>query len=158
MRFLILLLAFCMVAVLGYAGVTAEILDITQDQSNGSIIVKTQYKLDGVEVISRYPKDEQGRSYWVTRYNIDKFAVMSDQQAKTYILNDLKQFAQSVIRQAYFKIANFDYTQEKADLLIGATGEVNTADILVDTNADGIADTIWYVKSDGTKTEEPYEP
>lgn len=158
MKKLLFALLLTMVAGLAYAGVDAEILDVAQDPANGSIIVRTQYKLDGVEVPSRYPVDAQGRSYWQTRYNVDKFAGMTDLQVKQYILKDLQSFGETLVRKAYFEKANFQYTQAKAALLIGTKGTIATADVVVDTNADGLADTRWVVKSDGTRTEEPYAP
>ena len=138
-------------------GVQAEILDVTQDPKNGSIIVRTQYKLDGVEVMSNYPP-LGGKYYWQTRYQIDKFAGMTDGQVKTYIFKDLAAFGKNLIRKRFFQLNNFQYIQDKANLLIGQTGTVNTAEVLVDTNADGVVDTKWVVSSDGTKTEEPYTP
>lgn len=137
--------------------VQIEILDVTQDTQNGSIIVRTQYKIDGVEVPSSYPP-LNGKYYWQTRYNIDKFAGMTDLAVKNYIFKDLAAFAKSLITKKYFATNNYQYIQDKANLLIGQTGTVNTAEVLVDTNADGVVDTKWIVSSDGTRTEEPYTP
>jgi len=137
--------------------VTAEILDVTQDPVNGSIVVKTQYKLDGVEVVSNYPL-LNGKYYWVTRYQLQSFAGITDLQAKQRILKDLQSHGQSLIRKKYLQQANFQYTQDKASLLIGTTGQIDTAEILVDMNGDGVNDTKWIIKTDGTRTEEPYTP
>ena len=157
MRILGLVLVLCFIATNAFADVTAEILDVTQDTNNGSIIVRTQYKIDGVEVPSRYPKLD-GKYYWQTRYNLNQFAGMTNAEAKTFIFKDIQSFCKSLIKKTYLKLNNYQYVQDKANLLIGQTGQVDSAEILVDTNADGIYDTKWIIKTDGTRTEEPYTP
>jgi len=137
--------------------VTAEILDVAQDQNTGAIIVRTQYKIDGVEVVSPYPP-LNGKYYFQTRYNLNQFAGMTDQQAKTFIFKDLQSHAKTLIIRTYLKLNNFQYVQDKANLLIGQSGQVDSAEILVDTNADNIPDTKWIIYTDGTRTEEPYTP
>lgn len=138
-----------------FAGVYAEIIDIVQDDSRGSIIVRTQYKIDGIEVISRYPK-LNGKYYHVTRYHINSFAGMTDPQARDYILADLTAHAKNLVKTTYLRKANFVFIQDKANLIIGTNGTVNQTSILVDTDADNILDTEWIVKTDGTRTEQPY--
>jgi hypothetical protein len=154
MKNILLIVAFIFLSSASvFADITAEIIDVSQDQKNYSIIVKTQYFLDGVEVKSNYPP-ENGKYYWVTRYNIDRFAGMTDQQVKNYILNEISQFGKVLISRSYFEKANLNFLQSKASLLIGQKETISTADIQVDKNLDGVIDTVWHVKSDGTKTEE----
>lgn len=156
MKRFLLALIFLFLTVPAFAGVVGTIIDVSQDEQ-GAIVVKTNYVLDGVEVQSRYPT-LNGQYYWVTRYNVDKFAGMTDAQVKTYILKDLQAFAQNLITKTFFQKANFSYTQAKANALIGTTGTVTTAEVLVDTNADNVPDTKWIVKSDGSYTSQAYTP
>ena len=137
--------------------ITAEILDVAQDPKNKSIIVRTQYKIDGVEVVSPYPQ-LNGKYYFQTRYNINQFAGMTDLQVKQRILLDLRSHGENLIRKTYFKQVNFQFAQDKANKLIGTTGTIQTAEILVDTNGDNIKDTKWIVYTDGHRDEEPYTP
>ena len=50
MKKLLLILAFILIATTANAQCVAEIRDVRQDEVRGSIIVETQYKLDGVVV------------------------------------------------------------------------------------------------------------
>lgn len=150
----VLCLVLLFMTSLAYADVTAEIVGKAIDD-NGNIIIRTQYKIDGVEVVSRYPKDEQGRYYWVTRYNIINFAGMTKAQIKQRVGRDIKAFAQNLIRQEYLKKANL--ALDTSDV-IGQTLTETTAEILVDTDGDGIPDKKWTVKNDGSKVESDYTP
>lgn len=151
---LLVIVLMCFVSC-AFADVIATILDVSQDANTGAIVVKTNYVVDGEQVVSRYPVLNT-KYYWVTRYNVDNFAGMTDLEVKNYILKDLKSFAENIIKQKYLSKANFSYSQSKANLLIGTSGTISTAEILVDTNADNIVDTKWTVKSDGTRTESAY--
>ena len=155
MKKLILALALVMVCGLAFAGYEAEILDVIQDPVNGSIIVKTQYKLDGVEVVSRYPQLD-GKYYWVTRYQLQSFAGMDDNEMKMHVLKDLMSFGENLIREAYLEKANLAFIQDNAATLIGTKNAAVSATILLDTNKDGVRDTKWIIFSDGTRTEEAY--
>lgn len=126
--------------------VEVEILDVSQDQENGTIIVKTNYKLDGIEVVSNYPKFN-GKYYWVTRYNVSSFAGLDDQQTKDKIFVELNNFADNLIIKEYYNKNNLTYVQNKAPLLVGQKSTKITADIRIDSN------TVWTVSSDGTKID-----
>lgn len=149
--FVLLMLAVCGVA---FADVTAEIIGKDLDE-NGNIVIRTQYKLDGEEVVSRYPRDEQGRSYWVTRYTVQNFAGMDANATKARILKDVKDYSKVLIQKDYLLTAN-----QSLDLssVLGATNTETEASILVDENQDGTPDKEWKVKTDGSKTDAVYTP
>lgn len=140
-----------------FADVTAEIIGKDIDE-NGNIRIKTQYKIDGVEVSSRYPP-ENGKYYWVTRYTSTNFAGMTKLQIAQRIVKDIKAFADSLIQKKYYSIANPALSNSTLfDTIVGQKLTETTASILVDTNGDNKPDTEYLVKTDGTKTEQPYTP
>lgn len=157
MKRILFSLILCLFCFQGFSDVTATILDVSQDSNSGAIIVKTQYKVDGVELVSNYPLLD-GKYYWQTRYNLNQFAGMTDGEVKTRIFKDIKAFGENVTCKTYLKQANFVYTKDKGSLLIGQTGTILSADILVDSDGDNIVDTKWIVKTDGTRIEEVYVP
>jgi len=106
------------------AEVTGTILGTAQDE-NGSIVVKTQYKIDGVVVPSRYPDEGQG-AYWVTRYSFQNFDGMDAKAIEARIQQDVDAFAQSLIAKKYTAEANASLDLKA---LIGKTFTSQTAEI-----------------------------
>lgn len=156
MKKVLLALVFCLVTSLAFADVTAEVLAYDADD-NGNIRIKTQYKIDGVEVISRYPTLND-KYYWVTRYSAFNFAGMNDIEIKTRIIEDIEAFSKSLIQKTYLTKTNAEIIKSNLSTLIGTKNTETIGSILVDTNGDKILDTEWVVKTDGTKTEIPYTP
>jgi len=140
-KFLALLLVLVTASVC-FADVTAEIIGNDID-SNGNIIVKTQYKIDGVEVKSPYPLQD-GKSYFVTRYNVVNFAGMNTTQIADRIKQDMTAYAQHLITNKYIKEEN-----AKVDFreIIGTSITQKTADIQISNT------TAWEVSTNGTKVE-----
>lgn len=140
-KFLALLLVLVTASVC-FADVTAEIIGNDID-SNGNIIVKTQYKIDGVEVKSPYPLQD-GKSYFVTRYNVVNFAGMNTTQIADRIKQDMTEYAQHLITNKYIKEEN-----AKVDFreIIGTSITQKTADIQISNT------TAWEVSTNGTKVE-----
>jgi hypothetical protein len=149
MRLLILILGFCLIASCVFAGVEATIVSKDIDD-NGNIRVWTQYKIDGVEVESRYPKID-GKSVYCTRYNAMNFYNMTDTQIKEKIVQDVDTHVGSLIQQKYIEINNQEILNKNLKTLINTTISKDTSLIQLDTNNDGIVDTNMTVKSDGTE-------
>lgn len=152
MKKFILVCLFLSITRFAFADVTATVIGNSIDD-NGAIVVKTQYKIDGMEVSSPYPKVDGKYCFW-TRYDITNFANMDNKQIESYILKDITNFSETLIRKKYIAIQN---ALCNLTGLINKTSSVSTADILVDTNNDGQPDTKWIVKTDGDKTTENYE-
>ena len=142
-----------------FADVTAEILGKEID-ANGNILIKTQYKIDSVEVPSRYPQ-ENGKYYWVTRYSIQNFANMDATQIQAKIDADLNAFSESLITKPFLEqqrtaLKDANTTLLSSDLLKNVVGhKVTTASakLNIDSNFDGIEDKELTVKTDGSKIE-----
>lgn len=151
MKRILLILVFCLFATNVFAGVTAEILAYDLDD-NGNIRVKTQYKIDGVEVISRYPT-LGGKYYFVTRYHTLNFAGMSDAEIKTRILEDVEAHAKSLIKKTYIEKSNLDIHDNHIKEVVGSKVTKTTTTIEVDTDGDGEKDTNYILKTDGSHAE-----
>jgi len=150
MKKLLLVLLFCLFATNVFAGVTAEILAYDLDD-NGNIRVKTQYKIDGVEVVSRYPQ-LGGKYYFVTRYHALNFAGMSDAEIKARILEDVENHAENLIKNTYMKKKNINIHDNHIKALVGSKVTETTTTVSVDTDGDNVNDEIWTIKSDGSHT------
>jgi hypothetical protein len=117
------------------ASVTGTILGTAQDE-NGSIVVKTAYYLDGVNVPSRYPV-ENGVYYWVTRYSFQNFDGMDAKGIEARVQQDVDQFAQSLIAKKFSaeenakvdlsKIVGKTFTSETAEIQLSATKALTVA-------------------------------
>lgn len=159
---LVLILAFCLITSFVFADVTAEIIGKDID-NNGNIRIKTQYKINDVEVPSNYPK-EDGKYYWVTRYSIQNFAGMTKLQIAERIKQDLKAFGEQLITKPFIeeqrillKNANQEFfNSTNLNNIVGQKLTVTNATLIIDKNFDGIMDTELTCKTDGTKTETPY--
>jgi len=145
-----------------FADVTAEIIGKDID-TNGNIIVKTQYKIDGIEVQSNYPQ-LGGKYYWVTRYSIQNFANMDATQVQARIDKDIKAYGEQLILKPFREQLRVDLKTANQNLfngdllkdIIGHKTTVETATMIIDKNFDGIVDTEIIAKSDGSKIEKDY--
>lgn len=149
MKILGIVLGLCLMASIALAGVEAEIVKVDFD---GTVInVWTQYKVDGVEVQSRYPKititDGEGvsKSYYVWRvgYNLFQFDGLSSEQIKTRVLKDVNEFANELGKNTYLKKANENYVST-IKATEGSKVSKDTFDLDFGTGK-------WTVKTDGTK-------
>lgn len=156
MKRLVLVILFLGLCKLCFADVTAEVVGKSIDD-NGNIVIKTQYKIDGKEVESRYPKDEQDRYYWVTRYSIQNFAnsTVSDR-----IDQDLKAYANQLItkpfqdeQRANLQKANADFYNDSMKDIVGHKITVTEATMNIDKDFDGKIDTELTVNTLGEKVE-----
>jgi len=156
MRRFILFLLFFLICSFSYAGVTGEVLAVDRDD-NGNIRVKTQYKIDGVEVKSRYPK-LNGKYYWVSRYRSHNFADMTDLEIKNRILRDVRKHSENLITDTFFRVDNERIINNNLPNLIGSMIIRNQSKVLIDIDGDNVFDKEWTVKTDGTKTERIITP
>lgn len=134
-----------------FADVTAEVLSYKIDD-NGNIEVHTQYKIDGVEVQSRYPQ-ENGKYYWVTRYAASNFGSMTEAQIKRRILSEIDSQTNALVVKSFIEKENQNIINNKLGTLVGSTVTKTQAEIGVDNDGDNKADKIWVVKTDGSKIE-----
>lgn len=147
----LLLALMVLVGSVAWADVTAEIIayDLSPD---GNIRIMTQYKVDGVEVPSRYPKVD-GKYVWYTQYTATNFAGMTALQAKQKIGAEIRNAGENILRQKYLEVENQDLINNFLTNLVGTTATYANAKITVDTDGDGIADKEWTVSTDGSRTE-----
>lgn len=153
MRVLAIVLSLVLISSVAFAKVTAEVLK-KDLEDNGNIRVYTQYKIDGVEVVSRYPK-LGGKYYWITRYTALIFAGMTDAQMEARILQDVNIYAERLTLETFIEKNNINIVANNLKTLVGSTVSKDSTTIRVDTDGDNIVDTEWTVKTDGTKTETP---
>jgi len=152
MRIIILILMTLFPVIPSWADVTAEIISYKIDQ-NGNIEVHTQYKIDGVEVVSRYPQ-ENGKYYWVTRYTASAFGNMTEPQIIARIMKEIDDESGALLLESYVKKINQTIATTKLGTLTGSKLTKTQADLKVDNDGDGKADQIWTVTSDGRKLSE----
>lgn len=157
-RKILLSVAILLLSVPAFAEVTAEVISYKID-GNGNIEVHTQYKVDGVEVVSRYPL-ENGKYYWVTRYDAVNFGSMTDAEIKQHILDDLKRNAEGFIARDFIKEENAKIVSQRFESieLVGSLAVALDAKILIADQKTGVAKEEWTVKTDGTKTVKDMTP
>jgi len=166
MKRFILAIIFCLVSGFAYADASFEI--VAQDiDNNGNIRVWTQHKIDGVEVVSQYPKIN-GKSVWATRYSKQNFAECKDKaEIEAKIMIDIANYSNALIQKEFDKnapktlnqirvdyntSANQAFVTANLDKLVGKTSTVATTSQKIDINNDGVIDTELTLKTDGTKT------
>lgn len=135
MKRLILVLLFCLITSLAYADVVGEIISIDRD-ANDNIRVWTQYKIDGVEVKSNYPKIN-GKAVYATRFAAHNFAGLSDSQIEARILRETKAHSKNLIKQEFIKktiSTNDDIYSNHLKTLVGKSITVDKAEIRIDDN------------------------
>ena len=162
----LLVLGFLIMAVPSWADVTAKIISFRLDD-NKNIEVHTQYKIDGVEVVSRYPQEDcddgvggTTKCYiWVTRYQILNFinldgTLMSDSEIKSKIVLDLQQFENSLIQKTYLEKKNQEIFNKNLKTIVGTLDSLSSTTITLKDSA-GKDITNLEVKTDGTATATP---
>jgi len=157
-----LIMFFVLFPAICFADVTAEVLSTTLD-ARGNIEVHTQYKVDGVEVVSPYPK-EDGKSYYVTRYSVQNFSGMTDAEKLARINQDLQAYGEQLIRKPYQNEAVQLVKDANADLiktdffktLAGKKVTITEAKMQLDTDFNGKPDKEWTMTTTN-KTEKQIE-
>ena len=146
-RRLILTVGMCLITTLSFAEVTAEIVSKDLDD-NGNIRIWVTYKIDGMEVPSRYPKIDN-KSVYCTRYDVRNFIGMNKTQIVSRIKQDLTAQAKNLIQQTFIKKKNalMDFNG-----IVGKNiTETNTTFPINETKQ-------WRVYSDGNYSEENLTP
>ncbi len=151
MKFLFALTLVLLLVGICFADVDAVILQYDKDE-NGNIKVYTNYKIDGVEVKSAYPKLND-KYYYVTRYDAANFYGMDKAQIESRIQVDIKQFGERLVYRAFIQKENDRIlTDDTLKDLVGKQVKITETTIQIDTNKDGTLDKELQVKTDGTKT------
>lgn len=147
-------IALSLIMVLGlasfsFADVVGKVVGKTIDE-NGNIVIQTAYYKDGVNVESRYPKmtikDENGNDtqvyYWQSRYTVQNFVDMSQEEQEARILQDVSQFAQALIQKDYIAKANADLMEgQMLQGIVGKSITETTAKIQVSPTKEWVVDT-----------------
>lgn len=95
---------FLMVASVANAGVMGEVLGSAQD-TNGNLVVKVAYYMDGVNIETPYPK-ENGLYYQVFRLSFQNIDGMTQEQIGAYIDQNVKQHCESLIQRKANAVEN----------------------------------------------------
>ena len=143
----------CLIAGVAFAGSSAEIVS-TDIDSNGNIRVWTQYKVDGVEVDSKYDKID-GKKVFCSRYNKMNFFDKTDAEIKTAITKDVSTHAEALIRKEYVKKSTKVVKDSHLKDVVGTKITKETTEIKIDTDGDNVADKTIVVRTDGTSTVKP---
>lgn len=146
------------------AEVTAEIVAKDLDD-NGNIRVWTQYKVDGVEVESRYPQIG-GKFVYCTRYSRQNFTGMAKNEIAEYIDNDIGSHNDTLTQKEYNKKAQktvsqlrVEYnTQENQKFLDTDFPDIIKKRVISDNAKVVIGDEEYLVKTDGTHTSAVIAP
>jgi len=146
MRMVSLLVLSLLFGSVCFGDVTGEIVSIDKD-INGNIRVWTQYKVDGVEVQSQYPKIN-GKSVYCTRYSAMNFLGMTDAEIKARILEDVDTHTKSLIRKTYVEKTNNDILTGHINGIVGSKVTNQTVTKVIDGKE-------YILKTDGTYTVKP---
>lgn len=124
--------------------ITAKIVKVEIDEQ-GSIRVWANYKIDGIDVQSNYPKID-GESVFCTRYNSLEFIKKTDKEINDYILEQSKQHINSLVRKEYLKVSNAEILT-KINSLVGQSVSGETTKVQISPTEEVL------INKDGTKGE-----
>ncbi len=144
MKILTIAICFCFISIFAFAGTSAEIISYDKDD-NGNIRVWTQYKIDGVEVDSRYPKIN-GKQVYCTRYTVFNFVDMTDNEIVARVKEDIEKHAETLIIKTFTEKKNDIIVQNNLYKLVGTTATKITATKKISDTKE------WVLKTDGTFT------
>jgi hypothetical protein len=99
--------------------VTGEIIKIDTDD-NGAIRVWSNYKVDGVDVPSQYPKIN-GKSVFCTRYSVVNFAGLDKATIQALVTKDVDAYANKLAIDQYSSVATPVSIADNLTELIGTT-------------------------------------
>lgn len=109
--------------------ITAEIVKVDLDEQK-AIRVWAQYKIDGVEVVSNYPRID-GKSVFCTRYEDLQFAKMNGDEVKDHIISQSKSHVEVLVRKEYLRIANDSVVKDNLGALVGRKVQADSAKVSV---------------------------
>ena len=146
MKKLFLVLLFLALVTNCFAGVEAEIVAKDLDD-NGNIRVWTQYKIDGVEVESNYPKID-GKSVYCVRFNALNFMDMNATEIKDKIIGEAKSHCENLIQKTWVQKQNAEIIDKEIKGVVGSKLNI-TETTRVINGKDGKE---YILKTDGTIT------
>ena len=126
-----------------FAGVEAEIVSKDLD-ANGNIRIWTQYKIDGVEVPSNYPKID-GKSVYCVRFNALNFMDMNATEIKDKIIGEAKSHCEALIQRTCIAKQNAEIIDKEIKGVVGSKLNITEAPIIIN-------DKEYILKTDGTIT------
>jgi len=123
--------------------VEANILECCQDADSGRIVLKIQFKVDGVEVSSQYPL-LNGKHYHPTRYSESHFEGLDKQGIIDWLGKDVERQCGNYIKKTFSEKVNTEIIKDIETSLVGLNIKKSEVEIERDTK-------IYIVKTDGTK-------
>ena len=151
MKYILTLIMICFTT-LAFADASGEIIKLEYDE-NKNIRVWVQYKVDGVEVPSRYPPIN-GKQVWCFRKSFAEFVGMTNTQIIENIKKDVEEHCNNLVVGEFRQIKNADI-MDKIKGSVGTKITKDSAELFFDTDKDGNVDTKWTVYSNGSYTESP---
>lgn len=122
--------------------IEATIISKDVDTQRGTIRVWTQYKLDGVEIPSQYPKID-GKSVYCVRYDPVQLVGLTEAEIEAKVLADLDSHAGSLIRNKFRSLVTSDALNTGMANIIGKTVQKDTTQVKV-------GDKDYNIKDDGS--------
>lgn len=86
--------------------------------TNGAIRVWSQYKIDGQEIVSQYPKID-GKSVYCTRYDAVSLTGLTKEEIQAKVLKDVEQFVDVNVKKEYLKTATPTCISDNFSDLVG---------------------------------------
>ena len=123
--------------------IEGTIVKVDTDEK-GAIRVWSQYKINGVEVASQYPKID-GKSVYCSRYSVVNFAGQDKATIQASVTKDVEAYANKLAIDQYSKVATPTSIADNLTELVGTTV----------TKTDGVlavGDKEATFKADGTVT------
>jgi len=140
MRLVSLVLVLCLITSFAFADVKAKIVDIKR-LDRDYIWIEIEYDIDGRKVTNTYPMDFKNIAGKTDQEITDWVDINIDYQIDRYIETDFR------------KNVNDSIIQQKLQSLVGKEYTKKSAILEFDINNDGIADTEWTIKQDGSYVE-----
>ena len=147
------LYSFLLIATTAFADVTTEILS-QKKAPNGDMWVCVQYKIDGIEVASPYPKID-GKSCLMIRKNAYQLAGLDAAQTEALFDAEITAHAKTLIAD--------EYSNKAVDGILATVSLVGRKQTVASTVVKVAPDKEWTVKTNGEKIEkviavEPVNP
>jgi len=148
MKKVLFMLMMFLMTVPAKADVVYEVID-TQVYED-KIIIYVEFRVDGIVQSKNYK--HAGKNVEKFVYSALDFEGLTANQAKQKLNQPVKSKAEYYLIKKFLQSENTSVVENKLSNLIGTKVTVETADLPVDSDNDGVLDQIWTVKTDGTKT------
>ena len=130
--------------------IEATVISKSIDPKRGSIIVWTQYKVDGKEVASAYPKID-GKSVYCVRYDPLQLLGKTEAEIEAKVLKDLEAHTGKLIKDKFKSLTTSDILDTGLANIIGKT-------ITKGVTVVRMGDRELTLKDDGTYTSKTIVP